>query len=75
MGGSLLLRPVGQKLIAQAYTEFDEDNKAAFWSKLRNIDFTLSGDIWKYLFWNDGKMIGKELRLKRKLLLYLLGKF
>lgn len=74
-GGSLLLRPVGQKLIAQAYNEFDEGDKMEFWDKLREIDFTLSGEIWKYLFWNDGKMIGKELRLKRNLLLYILGKF
>lgn len=74
-GGSLLLRPVGQELIANAYTKFVGSNDIdEFKRKLREIDFNLSGNNWKYIFWNE-KMLGKELKLKNDIMLFLLGKF
>ena len=63
-GGSLLLRPVGQELIAQVYTKFESNEIENFKKKLREIDFDLSHSNWKYVFWN-GKMLGKELKLKK----------
>ena len=33
----------------------------------------MSGNTWKYIFWNE-KMLGKEAKLKNNLLLFLLGK-
>src|SRR5690606_13790908 len=65
-GGSLLLRPVGQELIAGAYLKFQDEDKSIFINKLKKIDFNLSGDIWKYIFWNE-KMLGKNLKLKNEL--------
>ncbi|UII20850.1 DGQHR domain-containing protein [Fulvivirga ligni] len=73
-GGSLLLRPVGQKLIAYAYSRFDDNERQTFIDKLRQVDFSLSGNTWKYLYWNE-KMITGEDRLKKNLLMFLLGKF
>ncbi len=74
-GGSLLLRPVGQELIANAYKKFvDSNDIEEFKRKLREIDFNLSSNNWKYIFWNE-KILGKEIRLKNNILLFLLGKF
>ncbi|SDG56091.1 DGQHR domain-containing protein [Psychroflexus sediminis] len=73
-GGSLLLRPVGQKLLAFAFTKFGDDEIELFKERLSKIDFNLSNSIWKYLFWNE-KMVTGENRLKKNLILYLLGKF
>ena len=70
-GGSLLLRPVGQELIANAYTKFSANELSEFKRKLRLVNFNLSGNIWKYIFWNE-KMLGKEAKLKNNLLLFLL---
>ncbi|CAM1341668.1 DNA sulfur modification protein DndB [Tenacibaculum aestuarii] len=72
-GGSLLLRPIGQELISIAYSKFDDSEIANFEKKLVKIDFNLSNDYWKYVFWND-KMLGKELRLKKGIILKLMGK-
>jgi DNA sulfur modification protein DndB len=73
-GGNLLMRPVGQELIAKAFTQFQENELEEFKLKLRKIDFDLSSNNWKYVFWN-GKMLGKELKLKNNLLFFMLGKF
>lgn len=73
-GGNLLLRPVGQELIANAFTKFNTGELNVFSEKLSQIDFNLSGNIWKYIFWN-GKMLGGNAKLKNILLLYILGKF
>lgn len=73
-GGNLLLRPVGQELVAYAYTKFIPDELPEFRRKLRQVEFNLNENIWKYLFWN-GKMLGKETKLKNNLLLFLLGKY
>jgi len=73
-GGSLLLRPVGQELIANAFTKFSNNELNTFKNKIAQVDFNLSGNVWKYVFWNQ-KMLGKETKLKNSLLLFLLGKF
>ncbi|WP_326982275.1 DNA sulfur modification protein DndB [Chryseobacterium sp. MYb264] len=73
-GGSLLLRPVGQELIAKAYKKFEATEIDDFKNKIRIIDFDLSSVNWKYIFWN-GKMLGKEASLKNNLIYYLLGKY
>jgi DNA sulfur modification protein DndB len=75
-GGSLLLRPVGQELLAKTYKHFKNLNKIDILKdNIRKIDFNLSGTNFKYLFWNNGKMLPKELNLKQKLILYLLNEF
>jgi len=73
-GGSLLLRPVGQKLIAKAYSNFDINDLLDFKEKIKKVKFNLSSDIWKYLFWNE-KMLTGEDKLKKNVLLYMLGKY
>lgn len=73
-GGSLLLRPVGQELIAKNYKEFEKRGKLdKLKNNLRKIDFDLNGPTWKYIFWNSPKMIPKEEELKNYLIPYLLG--
>ena len=63
-GGSLLLRPVGQKLFAQIYNAFDEDNKLdVLTSKISFLDFNLNGDYCKYITWNN-KMLPKSETLQ-----------
>ena len=75
-GGSLLLRPVGQELLAKTYKHFKNVNKSdVLKSNIRKIDFNLSGDNFKFLFWNNGKMLPKELTLKQNLILYLLKEY
>lgn len=73
-GGSLLLRPVGQKLLSQAYKAFSDSELQTFKDKIRQVDFNLSSNIWKYLFWNE-KMLTGEDKLKKNLLLFMLGKY
>ena len=73
-GGSLLLRPIGHTLIANAYNYFSVDERQLFIDKLKEIDFNLSSHNWKYLIWND-RILGGNLTLKKNVLLYLLGKF
>ncbi len=73
-GGTLLLRPVGQVMIANVYMEAKKKNKVGdFLSKVREVDFNLSCSNWKYLLWNGGKMIPKNEALSRRSLLVLLG--
>ncbi len=72
-GGSLLMRPVGQELLSIAFTKFDLKNKDEFQKKIKKINFNLSHHNWRYVFWND-KMLGKELRLKKGILLELMDK-
>lgn len=75
-GGSLLLRPVGQELVARIYMEFKKNNDLDnLKTKLRKVDFNLSGNIFRYLFWHKGKMQSKDKDLKYKLLKYILGIF
>jgi DNA sulfur modification protein DndB len=73
-GGSLLLRPVGQEILAKTYKHFLNLRKIkTLEENITKIDFNLSGDNFKYLFWNNSKIVGKELRLKQNLILYLLN--
>jgi len=73
-GGSLLLRPVGHKVLAQTYIKFEDDERQEFINRISQVDFNLSSQNWLYIFWNE-KMIGKELTLKKNLLAYLVGKY
>ncbi len=73
-GGSLLLRPVGHKLLAHVYKEFQADELQIFKEKIRQVEFNLSSETWKYLYWNE-KMLTGEDRLKKNLLLFMLGKY
>lgn len=73
-GGSLLLRPIGQELVARLYKAFLNTNQVEILQqRIRNVNFNLSGNTLKYLFWNNGKMQSKEEDLKFKLLAYLVG--
>ncbi len=72
-GGSLLLRPVGQKLFAQIYNAFDEDNRLdVLTSKISSLDFNLNGDYCKYVTWNN-KMLPKSETLQKRVFFYALG--
>ena len=72
-GGSLLMRPVGQELLSNAFVKFNKTEKTEFKKKIKKIDFNLSHPNWRYVFWNE-KMLGKELRLKKGIILELVGK-
>ena len=73
-GGSLLLRPVGHTLLAHTFLKFVQDNLQLFKDRLKQVEFNLSSSNWKYLFWNE-KMITGEDRLKKNVLLFILGKY
>lgn len=75
-GGSLLLRPEGQLLIANLYKHFEYKGKMVFNDfkrKLPLINFHLSQPFWKYLFWTGEKMNTKNKALKKRSFLFLLG--
>jgi DNA sulfur modification protein DndB len=73
-GGSLLLRPEGQLLIASSYKHFKEKGQEDdFWQKISGIDLNLSGPVWNYIFWTGEKIESKNKKLKRELMLFLLG--
>lgn len=72
-GGSLLLRPVGQKLFAHIYNAFDEDNRLdVLTSKISFLDFNLNGDYCKYVTWNN-RMLPKSETLQKRVFFYALG--
>jgi DNA sulfur modification protein DndB len=75
-GGSLLLRPEGQLLIASLYKHFESLGSKqfiAFKKKLPKVNFQLSSPLLKYLFWTGEKMNTKNKSLKRKTFLFQLG--
>jgi len=73
-GGSLLLRPEGQLLIAEIYSHYKNKNELnKIKRKFKKIDFNLNGKIWKYVFWSGTRMISKNKKLKKSLFFYLLG--
>jgi DNA sulfur modification protein DndB len=75
-GGSLLLRPIGQVLLARVYKEFESKKKLNMLkSNIRKVDFNLSGPVWEYIYWNNNKMLSKNEKLKKSLLNYILGNF
>lgn len=75
-GGSLLLRPVGQESFAKIYKYFEIKNELDFLkNNISKIDFDLSGKIFNLLYWNNGKMIPKNVLLKHNLILFLLGHY
>ena len=72
-GGSLLLRPVGQKLFAQIYCAFrDKGQLDELTSKIPSLDFNLNGSYCKYVTWNN-KMLPKSETLQRRVFFYALG--
>ncbi len=73
-GGSLLLRPVGHKLLATVYNKFETNERQDFIDRITQVDFNLSSPNWIYIYWNE-KMIGKELTLKKNMLAYMVGKY
>ena len=73
-GGSLLLRPVGHKLLATVYNKFEATERQDFIDRIAQVDFNLSSPNWIYIYWNE-KMIGKELTLKKNMLAFMIGKY
>lgn len=73
-GGSLLLRPVGHKLLATVYNKFETNERQDFIDRISQVNFNLSSPNWIYIYWNE-KMIGKELTLKKNMLAYMIGKY
>ncbi len=73
-GGSLLLRPVGHTLLAHAFIKFEPEELQVFKDRLKHVEFNLSSNNWKYLYWNE-KMLTGEDRLKKNVLFYILGKY
>lgn len=72
-GGSLLLRPVGQKLFAQIYSAFnDKDQLDVLTSKIPFLDFNLNGSYCKYVTWNN-KILPKSEALQKRVFFYVLG--
>ncbi|TGE09956.1 DNA sulfur modification protein DndB [Hymenobacter fodinae] len=75
-GGSLLLRPLGQILIASVYKNFANESPKrfkAFKAQIKKVDFDLSHQNWKYTFWDNGTIVTKRPALKKTVLLYILG--
>ncbi|HVW15857.1 MAG TPA: DNA sulfur modification protein DndB [Mucilaginibacter sp.] len=74
-GGSLLLRPDGQKLIATIYQDFKKSDELGTFKKyVTKIDFNLNGTTWKYVFWTGETMDHQNQKLKRSIFKILLGK-
>ncbi|MBQ2886589.1 MAG: DGQHR domain-containing protein [Alphaproteobacteria bacterium] len=72
-GGSALLRPIGQKLFAQIYIAFKNNQSIdVLTSKISNVDFNLNGNIFKYITWNE-KMLPKSESIQKRILFYILG--
>lgn len=72
-GGSLLLRPVGQKLFAQIYNAFNEKGQLnVLTSKIPFLDFNLNGNYCKYVTWNN-KILPKSEALQKRVFFYALG--
>lgn len=72
-GGSLLLRPVGQKIFAQIYNAFNEKGQLEqLTAKIPYLDFNLNGPLCKYITWNN-KILPKSESLQKRLLFYVLG--
>ena len=75
-GGHFLLRPEGQLIFAGVYIEFLRNGKFEYFKdKIKQVDFDLSGKLWKYVFWTGTKIESKNKKLKRSLLNYVLNNF
>jgi len=75
-GGSYILRPEGQLIIAELYKHFENKGLKQFGifkKKFSKIDFSLSAPLWRYLIWTGEKMNSRNKPLKKNLFLYLLG--
>jgi DNA sulfur modification protein DndB len=73
-GGSLLLRPEGQLLFAEIYKTYKTDNRLNYFRKhIKKVDFNLSGPVWNYIFWKNPGIETTHKRLKKSVLMYILG--
>ena len=54
-GGSMLLRPIGIEILAEAYTNWIEEKgtEVGFWDSFNKIDNSLNGIHWNHILWND----------------------
>jgi DNA sulfur modification protein DndB len=74
-GGSLLLRPEGQLLMARIYAEMEKKGEALiFLDRISKIDLTLNSGNWNYVFWKGDRMEPKYKKLKYSILNHLLGR-
>jgi len=72
-GGSLLLRPEAQKLIASLFADFTDQKKGSYFKNvLGEVDFYLSSNNWRYVFWTGEKMERGKEKLKRAIFKYIL---
>ena len=68
-----MLRPIGQKLFAQIYITFKNNQSIdVLTSKISNVDFNLNGNIFKYITWYE-KMLPKSESIQKRILFYILG--
>lgn len=75
-GGSMLFRPIGINILAQAFVLWNNNNMSGnFWSYFNGIDDDLNGSIWKDVIWDNAKMNIKKTSVKfiRKFTEYILG--
>lgn len=76
-GGSMLFRPIGIKLLTQAYSETDDDQRDSFWNSFNSINPDLNGEYWKDVLWDNAKMTMKakvSSKFLREYTNYLLGR-
>lgn len=76
-GGSMLFRPIGIKILAEAYSETDTEDRSLFWSSINLIDSDLNGDYWKDILWDNAKRNIKTKvspKFLREYTKYLLGR-
>lgn len=75
-GGSILLRPEGQRLFAEVYQDFVDKNKFQFFlENVQNLDFDLNGSTWKYIFWTGTKIETGNKKLKKAVFHFLLNNY
>lgn len=77
-GGSFLFRPIGLKILAQAYSQALAEGKktGSLWKKINKADFSLTGKYWNNIAWDDvRKTMITPTRdgLLREYMFYLLG--
>jgi len=54
-GGSMLFRPIGIKILAEAYSETNVDDRERFWNDFNSITPDLNGSYWKDILWDNAK--------------------
>lgn len=77
-GGSMLLRPIGIEILANAYINWinQKATTTGFWKAINRIDDDLQGDHWNYVLWDpSSSTMSKKTSTKftREYMKYLLG--